>query len=43
MRSRLGMYQAARDGFFAGTDPLLRQLLGREPHTVRDFLTDPTQ
>ena len=35
----LGMYQAAHDGFFAGVDPLLGELLGREPQTVRDLLT----
>jgi uncharacterized protein YbjT (DUF2867 family) len=34
----LGMYQAAEQGFFAGTDPLLGELLGREPRTVRDVL-----
>ncbi|TKV57283.1 SDR family NAD(P)-dependent oxidoreductase [Nakamurella flava] len=27
----LGMFQAAAAGYFAGTDPLLGQLLGREP------------
>jgi NAD(P)H dehydrogenase (quinone) len=35
----LGMFQAAQGGFFAGVDPLLTQLLGREPHTVRDVLS----
>lgn len=34
----LGMYEAARDGFFAGVDPQLTTLLGREPQTVRGFL-----
>jgi NAD(P)H dehydrogenase (quinone) len=34
----LGMYQAANQGFFAGVDPLLGSLLGREPVTVRGFL-----
>lgn len=34
----LGFYRAARDGFFAGTDPLLGRLLGREPRTARDAL-----
>lgn len=34
----LGMYQAAREGYFAGVDPLLGDLLGREPRTVRDLL-----
>jgi hypothetical protein len=40
-RFTLGMYQGARDGFFAGADPLLGTLLGREPLTVRDLLTNP--
>ena len=35
----VGMYEAAEQGFFAGTDPLLAHLLGREPRTVRDALT----
>ncbi len=39
-RFLLGMYQAAEQGFFAGTDPLLGELLGREPRTVRDLLAD---
>ena len=37
-RFTLGMYEAAREGFFAGTDPLLGSLLGREPKTVREVL-----
>ncbi len=37
-RFTLGMYQAAELGFFAGTDPLLRTLLGREPRSARDVL-----
>ena len=37
-RFMLAMYQAARDGFFAGVDPLLGKLLGREPQNARDFL-----
>ncbi|WP_222849604.1 hypothetical protein [Trebonia kvetii] len=37
-RFLLGMYQAAAGGFFAGTDPLLRTLIGHEPQTVRDYL-----
>lgn len=37
-RFMLGMYQAAAGGFFAGTDPLLASLLGREPQTVRQLL-----
>ncbi|HEY0937918.1 MAG TPA: NAD(P)H-binding protein [Trebonia sp.] len=39
-RFLLGFYQAARAGNFAGTDPLLGELLGREPATVRDLLTE---
>ena len=41
-RFLLGMYEAARDGFFAGVDPLLGTLIGREPRTVRDLLAQPT-
>ncbi len=41
-RFLLGMYQAADQGFFAGVDPLLGKLLGHEPQTVRDLLTQPT-
>jgi NAD(P)H dehydrogenase (quinone) len=37
-RFMLGMYQAAHAGFFAATDPLLGQLIRREPRTVRDLL-----
>lgn len=37
-RFLLGMYEAAQAGFFAGTDPLLTSLLGREPRSVRDHL-----
>ncbi|NHC46456.1 NmrA family NAD(P)-binding protein [Motilibacter aurantiacus] len=37
-RFTLGIYEAARAGFFAGTDPLLGELLGREPRTVRHAL-----
>ncbi len=40
-RFTLGMYQAAAAGFFAGTDPLLATLLGREPRTVREVLAEP--
>jgi uncharacterized protein YbjT (DUF2867 family) len=39
-RLTLGFFQAARDGRFAGTGPLLRDLLGREPRTVRDLLAE---
>ncbi len=42
-RFLLGMYQAAAAGFFAGVDPLLAELLGREPRGVHDALaTVPT-
>jgi len=42
-RFTLGMYQAADQGFFAGVDPLLGALLGREPLGVRDVLAaDPS-
>jgi NAD(P)H dehydrogenase (quinone) len=34
----LGFYQAAERGDFAGVDPLLAGLLGREPRTARDVL-----
>jgi NAD(P)H dehydrogenase (quinone) len=37
-RFMLGIYQAAHHGFFAGVDPLLGDLLNREPQTVRDLL-----
>ena len=37
-RFTLGMYEAAAQGFFAGTDPLLAELLGREPVGVREVL-----
>jgi uncharacterized protein YbjT (DUF2867 family) len=37
-RLLLGMYQAAAAGFFAGVDPLLGRLLGREPRSVRDIV-----
>jgi NAD(P)H dehydrogenase (quinone) len=39
-RFMLGMYQAAQEGRFAGTDPALAELLGREPRTVRDLLAE---
>jgi uncharacterized protein YbjT (DUF2867 family) len=38
-RLMASMYQAAHDGFFAGIDPLLGELLGRESRTVRDLLS----
>jgi NAD(P)H dehydrogenase (quinone) len=40
-RFALGMFEAAHQGFFAGTDPLLTTLLGREPRTVHDVLEVP--
>ncbi|GAA2015763.1 NAD(P)H-binding protein [Nakamurella flavida] len=39
-RFTLGMFQAAEQGFFAGTDPLLGTLLGRAPRTARQALTE---
>lgn len=41
VRFVLGMYQAAEAGYFAGVDPLLRTLLGREPVTAREILAAP--
>ncbi|MEV4408948.1 NAD(P)H-binding protein [Actinoplanes sp. NPDC049598] len=38
-RFMLTTYQAAREGRFAGVDPALTELLGREPRTVADFVT----
>jgi NAD(P)H dehydrogenase (quinone) len=40
-RFSLGFYQAAQQGRFAGVDPLLATLLGREPRTARDILARP--
>jgi NAD(P)H dehydrogenase (quinone) len=40
-RFLLGMYQAAHERFFAGVDPLLGDLLGREPQAVRELLATP--
>jgi NAD(P)H dehydrogenase (quinone) len=37
-RMLLGFFQAARQGGFAGVDPLLGDLLGRTPRTVHDLL-----
>jgi NAD(P)H dehydrogenase (quinone) len=39
-RMLLGFYQTARAGYFAGVDPLLGELLGRQPRTVRDLLAE---
>jgi NAD(P)H dehydrogenase (quinone) len=40
-RFTLGLYQAAAEGYFATVEPLLAELLGREPRTVREQLTHP--
>ncbi|WP_432493665.1 NAD(P)H-binding protein [Kineococcus gypseus] len=37
----LGMHRAAAEGFFAGTSPLLADLLERRPATALDALTAP--
>lgn len=37
-RFTLGVYEAAAQGFFAGTSPLLGELLGRRPTPVREAL-----
>ncbi len=42
-RFQLGFYQAARDGYFAGVDPLLGELLGRQPLSAQDALLAPPQ
>ena len=39
-RLLLGTFRAARQGRFAGVDPLLGDLLGRRPRTVRDLLAE---
>jgi uncharacterized protein YbjT (DUF2867 family) len=41
-RFQLGFFQAAREGHFAGTGPLLGDLLGHQPRTVRDLLAGRT-
>ncbi|KIF75664.1 NmrA family transcriptional regulator [Streptomyces sp. 150FB] len=38
-RMTLTTFQAAREGRFTGVDPLLTELLGREPRSVADQLT----
>lgn len=38
-RFTLGIFQAARDGFFAGVTPALHEILGREPRTVLNVLS----
>ena len=40
-RFALSMYQAAAEGSFAGTSPLLADLLGRRPAAALDALTTP--
>ena len=40
IRFLLTTFQAAREGRFAGVDPLLGELLGREPRTVSDLLAE---
>jgi len=40
-RFTLGIFRAAAQGNFAGVDPLLAGLLGREPRTVADQLAAP--
>ena len=42
-RFSLGIFQGAAGGFFAGTDPCLAELLGREPRSVRDLLARPAR
>ncbi|CAH0256563.1 NAD(P)H-binding protein [Microbacterium sp. Bi128] len=37
-RFTLGIFRAAAGGFFAGTDPALRDLLGREPVTAKGIV-----
>jgi hypothetical protein len=39
-RFLLGFFLAAREGRFAGTGPLLGDILGRKPRTVRDLLAE---
>ena len=39
-RLMLGFYLAAREGRFAGVNPLLGDLLGRQPRTVRDLIAE---
>ena len=39
-RFMLGTFMAAREGRFAGTGPLLGELLGRRPRSVRDLLAE---
>jgi hypothetical protein len=41
-RFQLGFFQAAREGRFAGVDPLLGSLLRHPPRTVRDLLAERT-
>jgi NAD(P)H dehydrogenase (quinone) len=41
-RFTLGFFQAAREGHFSGTAPVLHDLLGRRPRMVRDLLAERT-
>ncbi len=41
-RFTLGLYEAAQQGFFAGVDPRLADLLGRDPQSVADLLATPS-
>ncbi|PZE27298.1 NAD(P)H-binding protein [Curtobacterium sp. MCBD17_028] len=40
VRFLLGMYLAAEQGWFAGTDPMLGELLGRAPRSAQDVLRE---
>ncbi|MCO5973616.1 NmrA family NAD(P)-binding protein [Actinoallomurus soli] len=40
-RLLLSMYQAAEKGYFSAVDPLLGELLAREPRSARDALAQP--
>jgi uncharacterized protein YbjT (DUF2867 family) len=42
-RFLLGFYQAAQRGFFAGIEPLVSELLGRQPRSARDALQATTR
>lgn len=39
-RFALSMFQATRTGYYAATEPLLTELLGREPRGIGDLLAD---
>ncbi|ROR91006.1 NAD(P)H-binding protein [Nocardioides aurantiacus] len=42
-RFTLGIYLAAAGGFFAGTDPAMGRLLGRDPVSASEVLAQPSQ